>query len=100
MHLKVLRASKIRIEFLRMFIWLDDCADTQAVDVYALEALGETVGDAFHADFAGCVDVHGLSGGGFGEREVGVVDGAFGVGYAVGGDGGGEDDFLDAEFAG
>lgn len=100
MHLEILRSREIRIELIGMFLWLDDRADAQAVDVNALEALSEAGGYALHTDFAGSVNVHGLGGRVFGQGKVRVVDVAFGVADAVGGDGGGEDDFLDSEFAG
>jgi hypothetical protein len=100
MHLKVPWPRKIRLEFLLVLIRLDDRADPQTVNIDTGEALREAGGDVFHAEFGGGVDVHGLGGGRLGQGEMGVVDVAFGVGDAVGGDGGGEDYLLDAEFAG
>lgn len=58
------------------------------------------MGNTLHAHLGGGVDVHGLCGRGFGDGEVWEGDVALGVGYAVDGNGRGEDDLLDAEFAG
>jgi hypothetical protein len=78
-------------------------AEPQAVNVngvpHGAEPLLEAVRDALHADLAGGVDIHGFCGRGFGDGEVGEGMVALGVGDAVDGDGGREDDFLDAEFA-
>nr|GFD52884.1 hypothetical protein [Tanacetum cinerariifolium] len=64
------------------------------------EALLKRVRDALHAHFGRGVDVHGLRGRLLRDGEVRERDVAFGVGHAVDGDGGGEDDLLDAQLAG
>lgn len=103
MHFPVTRALEVRGHGLLVAAGRDHCSEPKTVDVDGLahgaEPLLERVCDALHADFGGGVDVHGFCGGGFCDWEVREGDIAFGVGDAIDGDGGGEDDLLDAQFA-
>ncbi len=87
-----------------MTLWCKHSADAQTVNIdwfpHCAEALLEARADALHAYFGGGVDVHGLCWRGFCDGEVREGSVPFGVGDAVDRDGGGEDEFFDAQFAG
>lgn len=90
-------------EIAGVFVRLDHIADAEDVDV-VLEAASEGAGDAFAAEFAAGVGVHWVNVVGVFIQWVGMVGEVFVATLreadAIDGFGGGDDDFLDAEFRG
>jgi hypothetical protein len=83
----------------RVLMRLNHVTNAQGIDV-SVEAARKAAGHALAAEFGNRVRVHGVYVVGFVEREGGVVERALAETDFVGGFGGGDDDFLDAEFAG
>lgn len=100
MHLPLLRLMHVAVEeALGVLVRLDDAADAQDVDVDA-EPTGVPAGDALAAQLRDGVGVCWVDVEGFVDGEGREVDVALGVGRAVDRDAAGEDDLLDAQFAG
>ena len=89
----------VRGEIPRVLVRLDDIAYAQRVDV-RIEAAREAACDSLAAEFANRIRVHGIDVVGFVEREGRIIQIALAEADFVGGFGGGDDDFADAEFAG
>lgn len=79
---------------------LDDIPNAQSVDIRAREPAREAAAAAFAAELARGVGVHGVAVVVLFQREGVVVGVALREADAVGSFGAGDDDFLDAEFAG
>ena len=100
MHLPLLRLMHVAVEeTLGVLVRLDDAADAQDVDVDP-EPSGVPAGHALAAQLRDGVGVCWVDVEGFVDGEGREVDVALGVGRAVDRDAAGEDDLLDAQFAG
>lgn len=99
-HLPLLRLVHVAVEeALGVLVRLDDAADAQDVDVDP-EPTGVPAGHALAAQLGDGVGVCWVDVEGFVDGERGEVDIALGVGRAVDRDAAGQDDLLDAQFAG
>jgi hypothetical protein len=93
------RIANVLWEIALVLVRLDDISDPEGVNV-GVEAACETAGDTLATEFGDGVCVHGIDVVSFVEREGRVVQVALAEANFVGGFGGCDDYFLDAEFAG
>jgi hypothetical protein len=93
------RIINVRREVARILMRLNHVTNAQGIDV-SVEAARKAAGHALAAEFGNRVCVHGVYVVGFVEWKGGVVERALAETDFVGGFGGGDDDFLDAEFTG